>query len=161
MPAAIRSQCVKTSKLIATLFIFSLCGCARLQVKLGLRVDIAKLPVASMDAHLQGDPGVAPGEKSPLIATFAQPDGTVLTTTGAGKGKVRWSDLVVTPTLVSVNNPAKWMKPTSVIATPVPGAMAGLPVADGGKRVIEAHVPSNKILIFDLVEGKFHEYPPK
>jgi hypothetical protein len=64
-------------------------------------------------------------------------------------------------TLVSVNNPAKWMKPTSVIATRVPGAMAGLPVADGGKRVIEARVPSNKILIFDLVEGKFHEYPPK
>ena len=46
---------------------------------------------------------MAPGEKSPLIVTFTQPDGAVLTTTGAGKGKVRWSDLSVTPALVSVS----------------------------------------------------------
>jgi hypothetical protein len=92
-----------TCVLAATLFTVALCGCSRLEVKLGMRVEIAKLPVASMDAHLQGDPGVAPGEKSPLIVTFTQPDGTVLTTTGAGKGKVRWSDLSVTATLVSVN----------------------------------------------------------
>jgi hypothetical protein len=87
----------------ALLAAVTLCGCSTLAVKLGMRVEIAKLPVASMDARLQGDPGVAPGEKSPLIVTFTQPDGTVLTTTGAGKGKVRWSDLSVTATLVSVN----------------------------------------------------------
>jgi len=93
----------KTCVPAATLFAVALCGCSRLEVKLGWRVDIAKLPVASMDARLQGDPGVAPGERSPLIVTLLQPDGTVLTTTGAGKGKVRWSDLVVTATTVSVN----------------------------------------------------------
>lgn len=98
-----RSQFANTGKLIAALCVLTLCGCSRLQVKLGMRVEIAKLPVTSMDARLQGDPGVAPGEKSPLIVTFTQPDGTVLTTTGAGKGKVRWSDLSVTPTLVSVS----------------------------------------------------------
>ena len=93
----------KTCVPAATLFAVALCGCSRLEVKLGWRVDIAKLPVASMDARLQGDPGVAPGERSPLIVTLLQPDGTVLTTTGAGKGKVRWSDLVVAATTVSVN----------------------------------------------------------
>jgi hypothetical protein len=87
---AIRWNFTTTGKVIATLFALALCGCSRLQLKLGMRVEIAKLPVASMDARLVGDPGVAPGEKSPLIVTFTQPDGTVLTTEGAGEGKVRW-----------------------------------------------------------------------
>ena len=37
----------------ALLAAVALCGCSKLQVKLGMRVEIAKLPVASMDAHLQ------------------------------------------------------------------------------------------------------------
>jgi hypothetical protein len=88
---------------VATLLAVALCGCSKLQVKLGMRVEIAKLPVTSMDAHLAGDPGVAPGEKTPLVVTFAEPDGTVLSTEGAGKGKVLWKDLSVSATLVSVS----------------------------------------------------------
>jgi hypothetical protein len=87
----------------ALLAIVAACGCSKLQVKLGMRVEIAKLPVTSMDARMAGDPGVAPGERTRLIATFTQPDGTVLTTEGAGKGKVLWKDMSVTATLVSVS----------------------------------------------------------
>jgi hypothetical protein len=68
-----------------------------------MRVELAKLPVTSMQAQLAGDPGVAPGQKEPLIITFTQPDGTVLTTEGAGKGKVLWRDVSISATLVSVN----------------------------------------------------------
>jgi hypothetical protein len=98
-----RSAFGKRCAALALLASMALCGCSKLQVKLGMRVDIAKLPVTLMEARLVGDPGVAPGEKTPLIVTFTQPDGTVLTTTGAGKGKVRWSDLSVTATVVSVS----------------------------------------------------------
>jgi hypothetical protein len=80
-----------------------LSGCSRLQVGLGLRVDLAKLPVTAMEANLPGNPGIAPGEKSPLVVTLTQPDGKVLTTAGAGKGKVQWKDLAVVATVVSVN----------------------------------------------------------
>ncbi|HEY4009656.1 MAG TPA: hypothetical protein VGM11_05855 [Acidobacteriaceae bacterium] len=99
----LRAQFVKSGWIFTTLLSIALCGCSTLRVKLGSRVEIAKLPVASMEAKLVGDPGVAPGERSPLIVTFLQPDGTVLTTEGAGKGKVLWRDLVVSATLVSVN----------------------------------------------------------
>jgi hypothetical protein len=84
-------------------FLLVLCGCSRIQVGLGLRVSLAKTPVASMEATLPKNPGVAPGEKSPLVVTFTQPDGKILVTSGKGKGKVMWKDLAITPTVVSIN----------------------------------------------------------
>jgi hypothetical protein len=62
-------------------------------------------------------------------------------------------------TLVSVNNPAKWSKSGGIFESPVAGGMAGLAVQDGHKRVIEAHVPSNKILIFDPKARELQVYP--
>lgn len=63
-------------------------------------------------------------------------------------------------TLVSVNNPAKWLKSRGIFQTPVAGGMAGLPAKDGKERILEAHVPSNKILIFDPEARKLLVYPP-
>jgi hypothetical protein len=97
---------LRVSKRIAVLGLVSLMtltGCSTIRVKLGLRVAIAKLPVSSMDVTMPQNPGIAPGEKSPLVATFLQPDGKVLVTEGKGKGKVLWRDLMVTSTVVSVN----------------------------------------------------------
>jgi len=56
-----------------------------------------------MEGNLPKDPGVAPGEKSPLVVTFTQPDGKILVTSGKGKGKVQWKDLAITATVVSIN----------------------------------------------------------
>jgi hypothetical protein len=78
-------------------------GCSNIQVKLGTRVDLTKLPVTSMEASQYRNPGVGPGEKKSLVVTFTQPDGTVLVTAGKGGGKVLWKDLNVTATVVSVN----------------------------------------------------------
>jgi len=56
-----------------------------------------------MEASLPKNPGVAPGEKSPLVVELTQPDGKVLVTEGEGKGKVLWKDLTVTASVVSVS----------------------------------------------------------
>jgi hypothetical protein len=80
-----------------------LSGCSRLQVGLGLRVNLAKLPVTTMEASLPNGSAIAPGEKSPLVVTLNQADGKVLVTAGKGKGKVQWKDLAVVATVVSVN----------------------------------------------------------
>lgn len=88
---------------LALCSLFMLCGCSSIQIRLGTRVSLAKLPVTSMEASLPREPAIAPGEKSPLVVTFTQPDGTVLVTSGAGKGKVLWQDLTVTATVVTVN----------------------------------------------------------
>jgi hypothetical protein len=89
--------------LLAAAALISMNGCAAVQVKLEMKVSLAKIPVASIEASQPKGPGIGPGQKSPLVVTVTQPDGKVLRTEGAGKGKVMWRDLTVTPTIVAVN----------------------------------------------------------
>jgi len=84
-------------------FLLASSACTSVKVKLGMRVYLAKIPVASIEASLPKGPAIAPGEKSPLLVTFTQPDGKLLLTEGQGKGKVLWKDLTVTPTVVSAD----------------------------------------------------------
>src|SRR3984885_15151045 len=95
------------ARCVASLFalgaLLALTGCAAVKVKLGMRVFLAKVQVTSMQAHLVNGPAIAPGEKSPLIVQFTQPDGKILVTEGQGKGKVLWQGLTVAPTLVTAD----------------------------------------------------------
>jgi len=89
--------------LAVTASLLFLNACTAVKVKLGMRVYLAKTPVSSMKATLPKGPAIAPGEKLALVVEFTQPNGTVLYTEGQGKGKVLWSDLTVTPTVVKAN----------------------------------------------------------
>ena len=88
---------------LSTACALALSGCAAVQVKLGMKVYLAKTPIASIDVTQPKGPGIGPGQSSPLVVEVTQPDGKILQTAGAGKGKVMWQDLVVTPTVVTVN----------------------------------------------------------
>jgi len=83
--------------LFASAIAFS--GCGVFQDK----VDLKKIPVVSIEAVQANGPGMAPGEKSPLVVTVTQANGKKLTTEGKGKGPVRWRDLAVTSTIASAN----------------------------------------------------------
>jgi len=83
--------------------LLALAGCTTVKVKLGMKVYLAKTPIASIAANLPKGPGIAPGEKSPLVVVVTGPDGKILQTEGKGKGKVMWKDLKVTPALVTAN----------------------------------------------------------
>lgn len=96
-----RATCVTAVAMTISLAVLS--GCSSLKVKLGLRVDLTQIPVASIEASLPQGPGVAPGQKSPLVVTVTQPDGKVLLSEGKGGGKVMWKDLSVAPSVVTVN----------------------------------------------------------
>ena len=89
--------------LLASAFLFTLTACTSMKVKMGWKVYLDRTPVASMQATLPKGPAIAPGQKSPLVVTFQQPDGKTLTTEGAGGGKVMWKELSVTATVVTVN----------------------------------------------------------
>jgi hypothetical protein len=80
-----------------------LTGCAAIQVKLGMRVYLNKIPITSIQAKQADGQGIAPGEKSPLIVTVTQPDGKALTTEGKGHGKVLWKDLAIAPSIVAAS----------------------------------------------------------
>jgi hypothetical protein len=83
--------------------LLALSGCTPLKVRLGWKVYLDKTPVASIAASLPKGPGIAPGEKSPLVVVVTQPDGKVLQTEGKGGGKVLWKDLKVTASVVTAN----------------------------------------------------------
>jgi hypothetical protein len=104
--AKIYSSCLMNPSWLAGLALASLLalsGCTPIQVRLGWKVYLDKTPIASMQASLPKGPGIAPGEKSPLVASFTEPDGKVLVTEGQGQGKVFWKDLKVTPSVVTAN----------------------------------------------------------
>jgi hypothetical protein len=94
---------IKQTAWLALASAFVLTGCSSIQVRLGQRISLAKTPVTSIEASLFKDPGIAPGQKTSLIATLVGPNGAVLVTEGAGKGKVLWKDLLVTTSVVTVN----------------------------------------------------------
>ncbi|HTD23243.1 MAG TPA: hypothetical protein VK738_11345 [Terriglobales bacterium] len=83
--------------------LLALTGCAAIQVRMGSKIYLDKTPVTSMQASLPKGPGIAPGEKSPLVVALTGPDGTVLMTEGAGHGKVLWKDLTVTANVAVAN----------------------------------------------------------
>ena len=87
--------------LIASLLALS--ACTSIKVKMGMKVYLEKTPVASIAASLPNGPGIAPGEKSPLVVVVSEPDGKVLQTEGVGHGKVLWKDLTITTTVVTAN----------------------------------------------------------
>jgi hypothetical protein len=101
---AIEGLCMRTRRfapLFLVLATFPAAGCNHIQVLFHAKVYIAKIPVTSMQVTLAGDPGIAPGEKSGLIATFPDSTGKIWTTEGAGKGKILWSDVAVTSSVVT------------------------------------------------------------
>jgi hypothetical protein len=83
--------------------VLALSGCAPVKVRLGLRVYLDKIPINTMEASLPEGPGIAPGEKSPLVLAFTGPDGKVLMTEGEGHGKVLWKDINVTASVAVAN----------------------------------------------------------
>lgn len=92
-----------SSAILATFVLTTLTACTSLKVKMGMKVYLDRTPVQSIEAKLPKGPGIAPGQKSPLIVTFTQPDGTILQTEGKGSGKVMWKELQMAATVVSVN----------------------------------------------------------
>jgi hypothetical protein len=78
-------------------------GCAAVQVRLGMRTYLDKIPVTSMEVKLAQGAAIAPGEKLPLVVSFTDPNGKVWVTEGEGRGKILWKDLTLTPTVVTAN----------------------------------------------------------
>ena len=124
--------------LISIVSLLTLSGCASVQVHLGMKVYLDKTPLASMSASLPNGLAIRPGQKSPLVVTFAQSEGKTLQTEGAGHGKVMWKDLQVTATVVTVNQ-------KGVLALP------GDPrISDGKVPHVTITVPSHPELRADL-----------
>ncbi len=80
-----------------------LTSCSAVQIKLGIKVPLASIQVTGMEVSLPNGPAIAPGQKSALIVTLTGADGKTWATEGKGQGKIMWSDLAVTSSVVTVN----------------------------------------------------------
>ena len=89
----VKEACVGLAAMLA------LTGCAAVQVKLGMKVYLERIPIVSIAVSQPKGAGIAPGEKSPLVVRVTSPEGKVLATEGEGHGKILWKDLTVTPSV--------------------------------------------------------------
>jgi hypothetical protein len=80
-----------------------LAGCSSIEVGLGLRMRLDKVPVTAVSATLSPDPGLSPGKSGRLIITATTSDAKQLVTAGAGHGKVLIDSFAFTPTTVTVS----------------------------------------------------------
>jgi len=81
---------------------------------------------------------LAPGQKSPLVVTLTDPAGKTLVTQGEGHGKVRWADISVEATVVTVNNKGVVQMPR------IPW------LSDGKTGHIHVTVPGHPDLVADI-----------
>jgi len=87
---------------LAFLALTALNGCASIEVGLGLRMRLDKIPVTALSATLSPDPGLAPGKSGRLIITATTSDAKQLVTVGAGHGNVLFDSFTFTATTVMV-----------------------------------------------------------
>jgi hypothetical protein len=80
---------------LALLTLLTLTGCAKVQVWMGIKVSLEKLPITALEARVTQGPGLAPGARSPLVVMITGADGKAYLTEGAAGGKVMWRDLQV------------------------------------------------------------------
>src|ERR1700723_1975240 len=78
---------------LGTAILFALTGCTSMKVHMGMKVYLAKTPVSSIAVSLPKGPGIAPGEKSPLVVVVTETMGSRLQMYVAGKGKANGKDL--------------------------------------------------------------------
>jgi hypothetical protein len=83
--------------------IAGLAGCSSIEVGLGLRMRLDKVPVTAVSATLSPDPGLSPGKPKRLIITATTSDAKQFVTVGAGHGKVLFDSFTFAATTVTVS----------------------------------------------------------
>jgi hypothetical protein len=81
----------------------ALAGCSSIEVGLGLRMRLDKVPVTALSATLSPDPGLSPGKSGRLIIAATTSDAKHFVTVGAGHGNVLFDSFTFTATTVTVS----------------------------------------------------------
>jgi hypothetical protein len=132
---------------LALATLMGMTGCTAVRVKLGARVHIDKLPVTTIEASLLNGPAIRPGQNSPMVVTFTDATGKVWVTEGAGQGKILWSDLTVSASVVTVNK-------KGVLSLPHDPRKS-----DGKTGQVEISVPSHPELHASLTVPVSYSFP--
>jgi hypothetical protein len=77
-------------------------GCGSIEVALGLRTRLDKVPVAALSASLSPE-ALSPGESGRLVIVATTTDGKAMATVGAGHGKVLFDSFTFDASVAAVN----------------------------------------------------------
>lgn len=83
--------------------LMSLVGCGSIEVALGMRTRLDKLPVTALSASLSPEPALSPGQSGQLVITATTTDGKQWVTVGPGHGKVLFDSFTFDATVATVN----------------------------------------------------------
>jgi len=89
---------------MAAVALLALEGCGSIQVVLGLKTRLDKVPVTGLSVSLAPGPGLAPGMSARLVIVATTNEGKQLVTVGPGHGKVLFDSFAFESTIVQVNN---------------------------------------------------------
>jgi hypothetical protein len=78
-------------------------GCGSIEVALGLRTRLDKVPVTALSASLSPLPGLSPGKSGRLVITATTSDGQRLVTVGPGHGTVLFDSFTFSARIATVN----------------------------------------------------------
>jgi hypothetical protein len=92
-----------TRLLLAVGTLASLVSCSSIQVALGLKMRLDKVPVTAVNAWLVPASGVAPGASAKLVIAATSSDGRQFVTEGAGHGKVLFDSYTISSSLAAVD----------------------------------------------------------
>ena len=82
-------------------------GCTSIELALGLRMRLDKVPVTGLTASLVPNPALAPGQSGKLVIVATTADGQRFISAGMGHGKVLFDSYNLTTSVVQVNTKGK------------------------------------------------------
>jgi len=88
---------------LVVLALLSLVGCGSIEVALGMRTRLDKLPVTALSASLSPEPGLSPGKSGRLVIVATTSDGKQWVIVGPGHGKVLFDSFRFDATVATVN----------------------------------------------------------
>ncbi|HEY2463091.1 MAG TPA: collagen-like protein [Steroidobacteraceae bacterium] len=103
MKSAPESRALLKATFLVSSVMLALAGCTSIEVGLGLRMRLDKVPVAALSATVTPGPGLAPGQVAHLVLTASSSDGKQWVTVGAGKGNVLFDSFTIAATTVTID----------------------------------------------------------
>ncbi len=144
-PAWRRCALLLTLAMVAT----SLAGCESIELALGMRIRLDRIPVTGLSASLVPASGLAPGASGALVVVATAADGKSYVTEGAGHGNVLFDSFKIDAQVVTVKGAGVVSLPADPRLSEGRGAHLSISANGHPDAVAELDVPVRYDVAYD------------